>query len=527
MIKLRHYQAEVTPACAKYFRYSKGKHPLIALPTGSGKTYAIADLIKYVTEKWDTNVIIISHVKEILKQNYKAIESYTGTDVSIYSAGVGRKEIGKITVAGIQSVYRKPELFKDFGLVIIDEAHMVNPEDGTMYDTFFRGIGKHIRVGFTATPFRLGSGYIYDNTSNTLFDDLIVDWCTKDRFNQIVEEGHLCKLTTKRTDLEMDTSGIKFTAGEFNEKQLADRFDRDVITQAAIKEVLAAGVNRKKWLIFAIDINHAEHIAEVLIRNGIPTAPIHSKMGEYGLDRDRTLEGFKDGKYKCVVNINILTTGFDDPGIDMVVLLRPTSSPVLHVQTLGRGSRIEDGKSDCLVLDFAGNTARLGPINDVLVVKKKKGVGGGEPMVKDCPDCKSLVPVSVKVCPDCGHKFKFQHGLSAHAANIEIMDDGKAHWLPVRSVTYEANNKIGAPNTAKVIYDVGGKKVAEYICVEHRGFAKHKADHWVCYRGGLPCLTVVDFMSQIEKFHKPSEILVQKKGKYYTVNDAKFSNKKV
>ncbi len=522
MIKLRHFQAEVTPACIHYFRKSKGKHPVIALPTGSGKTYAIADLIKFVTKKWNTKVVILSHVKEILSQNYKSIENYTGKKVSLYSAGVGKREIGDITVAGIQSVYRKPELFKDFGLVIIDEAHMVNPSEGTMYDSFFKGIGNHVRVGFTATPFRLGAGYIFGKMDDTLFDDLILDWCTKDKFNQLVKEGFLCRLTTKRTKLEMDTTGINLVGGDFNEKQLADKFDREEVTKAAIKEILAAGVNRKKWLIFAIDINHAEHIAETLIRNGIPTAPVHSKMKEVGIDREKALEGFKNGKYRCVVNVNILTTGFDDPGIDLIALLRPTSSPVLHVQTLGRGSRIEESKDNCLVLDFAGNTQRLGPINDVLVLKKKKSEGGGEPITKSCPDCNSIVSISVKTCPDCGHKFKFQHGLSANAANVSIMDDGKAHWLPVHDVTYEANNKVGAPSTAKVVYDVGGRKIAEYICVEHKGFAKHKADHWVCFRGGLPCISVVDFINQADKFHKPKEILVQKKGKYYTVNNAKF-----
>lgn len=522
-MKLRHYQREAVTETLKYLRYQKGKHPVICLPTGSGKSLVMADLIKKLRAIYKCKILILSHVKEILKQNVATIEKHCGEKVSVYSSGIGRKEVGDITIAGIQSAYRHPELFEDSRVVLIDEAHTVNPEEGTMYATLFQALGNHTRVAVTATPFRLGSGYIYDDTADTLFDSTVIDYCTREKFNQLVDEGFLSKLTTKRTELEMDISGIKLIGGDFNEKQLSERFDRSAVTNAAIKEILAAGVNRKKWLIFAIDIDHAEHIAEVLIRNGIPTVPVHSKMKDSGFDRDASLDGFNNtDKYRCVVNVNILTTGFDNPNIDLIAMLRPTSSPVLHVQTLGRGSRIAEGKLDCLVLDFAGNTARLGPINDVLVKKVRKTLGDGEPITKTCPSCNSILPPSLKVCPDCGHKFKFEHGLSAHAANVEIMDDGKAHWVPVSSVTYEANMKIGAPSTVKVIYNCQGRKVNEFICVEHKGFAKHKADHWVKFRGGERCHRVADFMLQRDNIAVPKEILVQKKGKYYTVNNAKF-----
>jgi DNA repair protein RadD len=478
----------------------------------------MADLIKKLGE----NVLILSHVKEILEQNVKTIENHTGKKVSIYSASLNRKEIGDITMAGIQSAYNHPELFKHFKWVIIDEAHTVNPEAGTMYSTFFAAIDNHVRIAVTATPFRLGAGFIYSDDDLTLFDKVTVDYCTREKFNQLVEEGFLSRLTTKRTELEMDTSGIKLLGGDFSEKQLSERFDRDGVTNKAIKEIIAAGANRKKWLIFAIDINHAEHIAEVLIRNGISTAPVHSKMKESGFCRDKTLENFKDGKYKCVVNVNVLTTGFDAPDIDLIAMLRPTSSPVLHVQTLGRGSRVHPGKDDCLVLDFAGNTARLGPINDVLIKKVRKGEGGGEPITKTCPKCNSILPPALKICPDCGHKFKFEHHLSANAANVQIMDDGKAHWLPVTGVVYEPNIKIGSPSSIKVTYDCCGRKVNEYVCIMHKGFAKHKADHWVKYRGGEACDSIEAFMDQILKLSKPKEILVQKKNKYYIINNSKF-----
>tara|TARA_R110000744_G_C19371578_1_gene562716 strand:- start:17796 stop:19385 length:1590 start_codon:yes stop_codon:yes gene_type:complete len=514
-VKPRYYQKEAYVKTLTYTRRNPGKHPVICLPTGSGKSLVIAELIR----RLKGSVLILSHVKEILEQNVKTIESNTGRSVSVYSASLDRKEIGDVTMAGIQSAYRKPGLFKNFKWVIIDEAHTVNPEAGTMYSSFFSSIGEHTRIAITATPFRLGSGYIYSNDVTTLFDDVVVDYCTKEKFNKLVSEGFISKLTTKRTDLEMDTSGIKLVGGDFNEKQLSDRFDRDSVTNAAIKEIIAAGVNRKKWLVFAIDIDHAEHIAEVLIRNGIPTAPVHSKME---MNRESTLEKYKNDKYKCVVNVNILTTGFDAPDIDLIAMLRPTSSPVLHVQTLGRGSRVKEGKADCLILDFAGNTARLGPINDVLVIKARKGEGSGEPITKTCPECDSILPPALKICPDCGHHFKFQHHLSANAANIQIMDDGRPHWIPVTGIEYVENLKIGSPSSITVIYDCLGRKIKESICIMHKGFAKEKADHWVKYRGGEVCNSIEDFTNQSASLSVPIEILVQKKNKYYIVNNSRF-----
>lgn len=522
MIKLRDYQQDTSDKVIRYIKKHKlTKNPLVALPTGSGKSYVLADLIRFATENWDADIIVLSHVKEILEQNYKHIVDYTGYDVGINSSMLGKRERKKITVAGIQSVFRSPELFSKVKMVIIDEAHLVSMVETTMYQKFLAGLGPHVCIGLTATPFRLGDGYIYGK--DKLFHDLVADYCTLDSFNQLVDDGYISHITTKRTELEMDTSGINLVAGDFNEKQLSSKFDREAVTSAAIKEILAAGKDRKKWLIFAIDINHAEHIAEILIRNGIPTAPVHSRMKESGFDRDRSIEGFKNDRYRCVVNVNILTTGFDHPGIDLIALLRPTQSPVLHVQSIGRGSRVSDGKKDCLVLDFAGNTERLGPINNVLVKIKGKGKEGGEPIVKTCPECDSILPPAVKLCPDCGFKFSFEHGLSIYAADATIIEDGKDHWMPVTGIHYSVHKKFGAPSSVRVDYAIGKRIVSEWVCVEHRGFAKHKADHWVRYRGGKHCIIAQDLIDQKYDLMVPNKILIQKKGKHYMVKDSIFA----
>jgi DNA repair protein RadD len=355
-----------------------------------------------------------------------------------------------------------------------------------------------------------------------LFDDLVYDWTTLDRFQQLVDEGYLARLTTKRTALEMDTTGITLKAGDFNEKQLAKRFDRDGVTEEAIKEIIAAGRNRKKWLIFAIDISHAEHIAEVLIRAGVRTAPVHSTMDESGFDRDRVIEGFRNGYYQAVVNVNILTTGFDEPGIDLIAMLRPTKSPVLHVQSLGRGSRVSPDKDNCLILDFAGNTARLGPINNVYVAIKGKSAGGGDAVTKTCPSCNSILPPAIRVCPDCDHKFLIEHRLQGHADLVEVIDAGKPIWLKVLGVEYKKHSNYGSPSTVKVTYNAEGHSVNEFICIEHKGYAKHKAQHWIQYRGGVPCSTADELIANSATLRVPNKIRVQRDKKYLVIKDFSF-----
>lgn len=515
--KIRYYQDEAVSAIIENIGIL---NPLVALPTGSGKSIVIADFIKRMSHI-NVDIIILSHVKEILEQNADKIRVLTGTMPAIYSAMLGKRQIGKVTVAGIQSIYNKANLFHNPAIVIIDEAHIVSTEDGTMYDKFFKTLNNHVRVGLTATPYRTGTGFIYGK--DKYFDKLVCDYSKGEKFNQLIRDGYLCKLTTKRTKAEMDTTGIRIVAGDYNEKDLSEKFDRESVTEPIVKEIIAAGRNRKKWLVFAIDINHAEHIAETLIRSGIPTVPVHSKMGESGFDREKHVDMYRDGMYKCAVTVNVLSTGYDDPTIDLIAILRPTESPIFHVQSNGRGSRIAEGKKDCLVLDFAGNTARLGPINDPVIRVKGKGKGKGDPITKECPKCFSIVHASAKFCPDCNFKFPIQHKLNKTASFDKIIEDGKPNWYDVNEVKYEVNVGYGAPSSIIVNYICeGGFIVRDWVFVEHRGFAKHKADHWVKYRGGSKCNSVKDFMAQKERLSKPKAILASKKGKYFEVTDARF-----
>jgi len=516
MFELRPYQTPIAGKVFKYIEDNPAKHPLVALPTGAGKTVVLAECIKeYLRRKPNGNVLVLSHVKEILQQNVEAIEDHLLFSVGVYSAGLDSKEIKQVTVASIQSAYSKPELFQDFKFVIIDECHLIPTDDNTMYKRFFAGLNSPNYFGLTATPFRLGSGYIYGE-DDSIFDDVVYDLTSMENFNKLVEDGYLCKLMTKATSNEYDLDDIKTVAGDFDLKGMSRAFDRDNITNKCIKEIIKAGANYKKWLVFAIDIDHAEHIAEALIRSGVPTCVIHSKMD---FDRDKVIQDFKNGVYKAAVNVNVLTTGFNDPEIDLIAMLRPTKSPIIHVQTIGRGLRTADGKDHCLILDFSGNTERLGPINDVHVYRKRKSTGDGEPITKRCPSCDYIHHPTVKICDNCGHVFKFKTNLNISSTSADVVATTKVNWFDVSNIKYYIHTKRNSPDSVRVQYSCGMRYFNEFVCIEHPGYAGYRAKHWARFRG-----TEADTAKELIEAEKkePKKIKVDTRGKYPVIVDFEF-----
>jgi DNA repair protein RadD len=188
----------------------------------------------------------------------------------------------------------------------------------------------------------------------------------------------------------------------------------------------------------------------------------------------------------------------------------------------GRGSRTYPGKHDCLVLDFVGNHERLGPINDPVIKIKGKGKGGGEPPMKTCPACSLLVLAQARRCTRCGFVFPREHGITPSAFNSHIIDSGEPVWVVVNDVTYEHKTDPGRPSTLVVTYHCGNRKIKEHVCLEHRGFARDKAKHWIKYRGGVPTDKVAEFMPQTEELKKAVRIRVERKGKYFNITESVF-----
>lgn len=515
MIRDRDYQIQAVDSIWDYFREHSVGNPIIAMPTGTGKSIVIARFLQSVFSAYPTQkIMILTHVKELIQQNYeKLMMVWQFAPAGIYSAGLKQHETNKsIIFAGIASVAKKWALFGHIDLVMIDEVHLVSPSESTMYQVFIQNlllVNPYLRViGLTATPWRLGHGHLTDPVVNvdksetqSLFSDVCFDITGVEAFNRLIAEGYLIPLIPRRTRTTLNVDNVHTKGGEFIESELQEAVDKDEITMAALQEAIELGKDRQKWLVFASGTDHADHISDMLNDLGIVSSCVHSKRD----GRDEAIADFKAGRIRAIVNNNVLTTGFDEPGIDMIVVLRPTASPVLWVQMLGRGTRpvfipgfnldtikgridsvAASSKHNCLVLDYAGNTKRLGPINDP-VIPKKKGEKGGTAPIKECPICGSLVHIKAKICnginisgEECDHEFTFDNKIEEQASDGVLIrgDFPVMEIFAVDHIVAKKHTKIGRPSMVMVSYYCGRRRFSEYVCPEHTNYAGQRAKVW-------------------------------------------------
>ena len=531
MINPRPYQIDAVHAFYNYFQRNSG-NPIIAMPTGTGKAVVQAMLLQSILYQYPCQRILsVTHVKELVEQNYEKLKVlWPLAPAGIYSAGLGKKEHRcAITFAGIGSVAKKAHLFGHVDLVFIDEAHLVSSNDETLYRKFLadlRKVNPALKVvGLTATPWRLGEGKL---TDGELFTDVCYDITDMNSFNRLISEGYLATLIPKRTELALDTAGVHMRGSEFIASELQHAVNKADVTLAAIQEAMVLAEDRDHWLVFASGVEHAIDIAHAMNDMGVPTVAIHSKMGN--AERDKAIADFKAGKYRAAVNNNVLTTGFDFPAIDCILVLRPTASTVLWVQMLGRGTRpfyaqgydlsttegrlaaiANSSKKNCLVLDFAQNTKRLGPINDPVIPRKKGEKGGGEAPVKECTSCNTYNHASARVCEFCGAEFTFKVKIKISASSDEIVkqDVPVMQVFKVDHITYARHRKDGRPPTVKATYYCGLRSFTEYVCVEHDGFAGRKARHWWRERtAGAFAMTVDEMLLRTGELKVATEIRV-------------------
>ena len=504
----RDYQQYAVNSIWDYFEKGGKGNPLVGMPTGTGKSVVIAAFLQSIYAQYPMQrVMVLTHVKELIEQNYlKLINMWPTAPAGIYSAGLKRRDVDQsIIFAGIGSVAKRPEDFANTNLIIIDEAHLVSPNDGTMYRKFIAALKEHNPklkvIGFTATMWRLKQGSLIEDDG--LFTDVCFDMTTTKAFNWLVSEGYLMPLIAKSTTTELLVDDVHMRGGEFIAKELQMAVDKNEITYSALKEAIEMGADRHSWLVFTTGIEHCMNTNAMLNSLGIDSKPVHGGNKEYQMtskERDANIADLKAGRIRAVVNNNVLTTGFDHPEIDFIIMLRPTASAGLWVQMLGRGTRpvYESGydlttiegrlesiansqKQNTLVADFAGNTKRLGPINDPLLpnAKRKKGKPGTAP-VKVCEACDCYVHASARVCEYCGSEFLIQSRLHETASTDEVMkmDLPVVEVFNVGHVTYNLHQKAGKPDSIKVSYVCGLQMFTEYVCLEHGGFIANKAADW-------------------------------------------------
>lgn len=524
--ELRPYQRDAVDGLYDYWATGRGDNALIVAPTGAGKTAIIAQLVMDAMSFPGTRVLILTHVKELLEQNAKGLLSmYPGAEFGFYSASIGQKRLDKpITFGGIQSIWKRAfDMVPAPDLVLIDEAHLLPKDTTTRYGSFIADLktcNPDVKiVGLTATPYRLDSGYLHKG-EGAIFDGIAYDIPV----GMLMDQGYLCPVISKGGLKQIDLSNVGKRGGEFIEADLATAASDPELVRATVEEIVRLGSYRKSWLIFASGIKHAELLQAEFGQNDIAAEVITGADGQK--DRAERIAAFKSGALRCLINVNVLTTGFDAPNVDLVALVRATMSAGLYVQMVGRGTRLHPDKPNCLILDYGQNVDRHGLI-DAVKPKDKNASGDGPAPVKTCPDCQAKVATAIKVCPECGHEFpapQFNHGTNAYGGAL-LSSQVQSEWLDVDQVTYAWHKKEGKPDSIKVTYHCGYTLVNEWLCPDHGGYAASRY-HARMKVLNAKAMTTKDALGECTLWNWPSRIKVRPDGKFHQIMQLDYSGKK-
>ncbi|MEZ8154860.1 DEAD/DEAH box helicase [Vibrio splendidus] len=404
MYTLRPYQADSVKSVIHYFR--KHQTPaVLVLPTGAGKSLVIAELARLAKGR----VLVLAHVKELVEQNHEKYEGY-GLKGSIFSAGLGRKETDQqVVFASVQSVVRNLDSFSNqFSLLVIDECHRVPDEKTSSYQkviTHLRENNSGIKVlGLTATPYRLGMGWLYQyhtrgqvrSEEPRFFRDCIFELPIR----YLLDEGFLTPARMIDAPvLSYDFSQLKpASTGRYKEAELDMVIEQSKrATPQIVDQIIELAKDKLGIMVFAATVRHAQEILGLL-----PVGESSIVIGDTPtLERDQIISDFKERKIKFLVNVSVLTTGFDAPHVDLIAILRPTESISLYQQIVGRGLRLSPGKKECLVLDYAGNSYDL-----------------YQPEVGD-PKPDSDSEIITIPCPACGFNNNFWGKLDSNGFLLE------------------------------------------------------------------------------------------------------------
>lgn len=525
----RDYQEAANVALWNYLHQSPNKNPLVVEATGLGKSLNIAMIIRMLLHYYpSTRILQTCHVKELVEGNYKELMSFwPAAPAGVYSAGLNQRDLRKqVTFASIMSVAKRAHAFQHIDFLIVDEAHTISDKDTATYGKFIAALRlvnpRLVVIGYTATAYRMTTGLLVEGE---MFDEVVFDIGSGESFVWAVDQGYLIRPVPKNPGFQLDSAAIGLQAGDFknNEASTAMR-DQDIL-ERAVDTAIALGTEqgRRSWLTFCQSIEDAELVADMFTHKGHPHEAVHSKRN----DREEVLARWMRGELVGVTNKDILTTGFNNPQIDLINMLRLTRSPGLWVQMIGRGTRpcweghighnggpplydistregrlnsiLASHKQTCLVLDFVGNTQRLGPIN-YPQLPQRRGGGASRDMVRECPQCSTFNHISKKHCEECGYEFPPPERLTPHASEAPIVDTRVIDLMqpqPVIEQVFEVfgvhrmvcahhEGRNGKPDSMRVDYFCGVRRFSAWVCVAHPegSFPRRKAVDWWEMHGG-------------------------------------------
>lgn len=540
---LRYYQRESIDATFSYWQENDG-HPLIDLATGTGKAMVNGVLMQELRAGWgDMRLMSVTHVQEIVEANYK---EFVGVDpfapAGIYASALGRRDTRAQMLFGqMQSVYNKANSIGHVDVLLVDECHMIPTKDTTMYRTFITdlmAINPDMKmVGLSATPYRLDSGRL-DEGDDKLFDRVVYTYGIR----QGVDDGYLTPLSSKPLSTNYDVTGVRTSMGDFKASDYRDAVDSERLNRLVAEEVLDVEGHRNKALLFFRGVEHCARMRDEFQRRGRRVEMVHG--GTPNGERRRLINALKAGEIWGICNDNTMSVGTNVVGIDLIVDGYRTKSAPRYVQRAGRGTRVVyppgfdpeavDAearraaiaghiKPNCRYMDFAGNIKEHGPVD--MIQPRRPGKGLGEAPIKICPACFEENHASVRQCRLCDHEFDIEEKprFEARADTAPILSITTAEWLPVRQRRFRYHEKLGGLPSVRVEFTSGLTTYKTWLCPQHTGFAKSKADRWWKSHGGqTPFPSSVDeWLSRTAELHETSEIAIKPKpgSKFFDVTD--------
>ena len=462
-MKLRPYQQEASDAFIDALRH--GCNPIVNIATGGGKSVVIADIAGKLAAKGG-RIAVVAHRKELLDQNSQEYAKLTGrNDWGIVSSGLNKDDWDRpVVFAGIQSVHKRAEQFKDCDLVIVDEADLVPfNEEGVMYTSFFKQVPAR-RGGMTATPWRLGGGSIVG--PDRPFDVLAYQ---KGPI-ELVQEGWLAPLIGVDTKWRLNTKGITKTKGDYSQASVQKKMQENgAWLSESVAHALGLLKNRKHIVVFAPTVIIAKEIQRICENNRQSAATVHADSP----DRDELLLAWKSGDIRIMCSVDILTRGFNFPEIDAIACFRPTESSALWVQALGRGMRRAAEKTNCLVLDYVGNLERLGGVATMEDWHKEKPDGSTVSAKDESQKVEAKQKVMALALSNIDPMLDSRQGLMVEVTHLDyIVRPSKTPGVGLLMCVYDTVTEDGLAISAN-----------QAVCVEHQNGARFHAVNWFKRRG--------------------------------------------
>lgn len=529
---------------------------LMVAPCSAGKTILFSKIIQRLLRENPAFRCLILVDREILvtqsADKLRGVAPELALSIGIVCASVASaKEVHHpVTIASRQSLIGQLDRFPPVNLIILDEAHLVacptdenpSPDQYGKILSALRGYNSQMRiVGCTASPYRLGTGYIYGSRNKSGSRPY---WTKVDSAITTVEllaGGYIAPLVGRvKLDGEIlnDLAHVSMQGGEFNVGQLSDIMCKTIHISSCVEAWQQYASDRKKTLVFCATIEHAERVAEAFNLAGISSCAIHSKLT--AIDNMVRMEALNRGTMRVFTSVAKLTTGMDVVDIDCIVMARPTKSTALYQQCIGRGQRLADGKTDCLVIDLVGATKEFGVDMDNLRMNIPYGSGNGEAPVKICPGehengtvCGQAVHASLKYCPHCSFEFPSTEQIEAAVGTLKKIEFNRVEIAEpveygVTHVSYQSHvSKNSGKELIKVSYECGVySHFSEYLCLppDYSGYAVEKARSWWEDRSDEPFPdTCEEFLFLKEELAEPVKITVVKDGKFDRITKYTFA----